>query len=185
MLCQNANPSPRPYAHRGPDYVLCGTAKNSLISLRARAGFRRRHSQTTSTRQPSAFSDAVCSLSLMRVRVSLGSQYSRFDFGKPAIGQSVSGCQCQKQPLTKTIALWRGSTRSGAPGKSRRCRRNRWPRRCTIERTTSSGFMPRERIRDMHHERSSGLRLSAIPASHLLGVLQQRAFCFLAEHLPK
>ena len=31
--------------------------------------------------------------------------------------------------------MWRGSTKLGEPGKSRLCRRNLYPSRCTIERT--------------------------------------------------
>jgi len=35
--------------------------------------------------------------------------------------------RCQKQPWTKTTALYLGSTISGLPGRSRRCSRNRYP----------------------------------------------------------
>ena len=137
--------------------------RNPRIREITSAGTRRWHSHTVKTRQPSASSEAVCSRSRVRVRVSFGSQYSRLDLGNPAIGQFGSGCQCQKHPLTKITARWRGRTKSGLPARRRPCSRKRYPRRCTIERTSNSGFMPRERIWDIHRDRSSRCRLSTMP----------------------
>ena len=130
------------------------------IRRRTRSGSRISHSQTVSTFQPNAASASLCSRSRIRVRVSFGSQYSRFDFGRPAIGQSGSGCQCQKQPFTNITARWRDRVRSGTPGRSRRCSLKRNPARCIIDLTSLSGFISRDRIRDIHQERSVELRLS-------------------------
>ena len=154
--------------------VWGGIAKNSAILAKTSAGFRNSHSQISNTLQRSACSETKCCWSRLLVRSNLGFQYSRLDFGKPPIGQCGSGCQCQKQPLINITALWRGSTKSGMPGKWRLWRRNRYPRRWTIERTASSGFIPRERMRDMHHERSSGVRLSMSASTHdALGLFAQ------------
>ena len=71
-------------------------------------------------------------------------------------------CACQKQPLTKMTFRRDGKTMSGVPGKSRRCKRNRYPREWRTRRTATSGAVSLPRIRDINALLLSGDRLSAI-----------------------
>jgi len=63
---------------------------------------------------------------------------------------------CQKQPCTSITALYFGSTRSGLPGKSFLCSRNRNPSAWRRLRMNSSGFVFFERIARILRERESG-----------------------------
>ena len=77
-------------------------------------------------------------------------------------------CECQKQPWTKIILRRDGSTMSGLPGRSLRCRRKRYPIRCTIDRTINSGLVSRDPIRDMLNDRCAEECTSVIADCSLL-----------------
>lgn len=70
--------------------------------------------------------------------------------------------ECQKQPLTKMTFRRDGKTMSGVPGKSRRCKRNRYPREWRTRRTATSGAVSLPRIRDINALLLSGDLLSAM-----------------------
>lgn len=72
------------------------------------------------------------------------------------------GCWCQKQPWTYTATLRPSKTRSGEPIARLPCRRYRKPRENSSFRTIISGAVSFLRIRDMFHERSAALLMSAI-----------------------
>ena len=107
-------------------YIFCSKHhwRNPRTRSSTTAGLETSHSQIVNTRHPNALSFLKCSLSRNLVRSSFGRQYEILDLGKPAFGHSGSECQCQKQPLTKITALYRGNTKSGTPGRSRLCIRN-------------------------------------------------------------
>lgn len=56
---------------------------------------------------------------------------------------------CQKQPCTKITFMRDLNTRSGFPGRSLPCSRNRYPRRWATDRTVNSGAVSFERMRDI------------------------------------
>ena len=49
--------------------------------------------------------------------------------------------RCQKQPCTNKATRCRKKTKSGLPGRSRRCSRNRKPLECAARRTSNSGVV--------------------------------------------
>ena len=69
---------------------------------------------------------------------------------------------CQKQPLTKMTFRRDGKTMSGVPGRSRRCKRNLYPREWRTRRTATSGAVSLPRMRDINALLLSGDRLSAM-----------------------
>jgi hypothetical protein len=73
-------------------------------------------------------------------------------------------CMCQKQPLTKIIFLRAQKTRSGVPGKSRRCSLYRKPIACTRLLTFLSGRVFALRIAAIQRLRCAGVRESTIRA---------------------
>ena len=95
------------------------------------------HSHTTSTRQPSLASAIRTRSSRRRLASNFAAQNSGRVVGMLALTQPR--CLCQKQPWTNMTALRDGNTRSGVPGKDRRCRRNRYPSRWTKRLISSSG----------------------------------------------
>ena len=97
------------------------------------------HSQTVSTFHPSFRSRRWARSSRPRFKAILRAQKSTFEDGSRPRGQQ---CPCQKQPFTKITLFRAGKTISGVPGRSFRCSLNRKPRRCSTERTDSSGGVP-------------------------------------------
>ena len=82
--------------------------------------------------------------------------------------------RCQKQPWTKMTVLYLGSTISGLPGRSFRCRRNLYPMRCSKDLTFISGFVSRFFICDMFQLRCSGEIRSATSSPFLNPVISAR-----------
>ena len=104
------------------------------------------HSQITAVAQPSCSNRSTALRSLILVRQNLLNQNSVFVAGTVVLLQP---CLCQKQPWTNKAKRFLGNTRSGLPGKSLRCRRNRCPARWRARRTTISGLVFWERTLDM------------------------------------
>ena len=71
-----------------------------------------------------------------------------------------AGCRCQKHPCTKITVPYLGRTMSGVPGRSLRCSRKRKPKRCSMERTRSSGRVFFPRTFDIRALRWEGVSLS-------------------------
>lgn len=128
---------------------------------------RSSHSHTTKTSQPMARSVACCRLSRIRFVSSFGCQKSNFDLGRRASLHAESGWRCQKQPCTNTTFRRAGKTKSGHPGRSRRCRRYRYPSACNSRRTTNSGPVSLFRTRAMRALRSDRLKVSMHHTSRL------------------
>lgn len=118
------------------------------------------HSQITMTLHPSSRRRASLRSSRATVAWNLLSQYSSRVLGLEAYLQL--GCRCQKHPCTNMTERYRGNTRSGQPGRSRRCMRNRYPSLWEIRRTTNSGLVSRLLTRDMISLRFSLSTVSAI-----------------------
>jgi hypothetical protein len=132
-----------------------------LICLASDSSFRGlcdSHSQHTRTFQPAALSARCCRRSRRRLLLNFSCQNSRFDRGVDAKRQPV--CRCQKHPCTKRTVLYRGKTRSGVPGRSRRCRRNRRPSACSARLTSISGLVSRPVIPAIILLRTAGLTVS-------------------------
>lgn len=121
-------------------------------------GFFNSHSQTTRTRQPIRVSFSETSASLSTFLANFLSQNSLFVCGIEAFLQP--GCRCQKQPCTKITVPYLGKTMSGVPGRSLRCSRKRKPKRCSMERTRSSGRVFFPRTFDIMSLRWEGVNLS-------------------------
>jgi hypothetical protein len=115
------------------------------------------HSHTMITRQPAAFSAALTSRSRLMFPSNLRSQNSWRVFGLYASPQS---CRCQKHPWTRMTVRLDRKTMSGRPGRSRACRRKRYPIPCSSLRTSFSGPVSRPRMRDMSSLRFSGDMMS-------------------------
>ena len=100
------------------------------------------HSHTHSTRQSSALSVSITRRSRYTLASSLSFQQSGRVAGSFAYRRSWY--VCQKQPWTTMATIRPGITMSGVPGKSRRCKRNRYPNANSNRRTSSSGreFLP-------------------------------------------
>ncbi len=132
------------------------------------------HSQITPTLHPSSFSESKCNLSRSVFFFNFGSQYSFLLEGISC--RLHPGCWCQKHPCTNIIILYFGKTISGFPGSFLTFRRKRNPARCSIDLTTSSGFVSRLLIRDIFLLRCSeeivstitGLIRHLLPIPHLL-----------------
>lgn len=134
------------------------------------------HSQTTSTLQPSSRSSPETRASRSTLATNLRCQNSLFDAG--VVVKRQPGCRWKKQPWTKSTRPSLGNTRSGVPGRSRRCRRKRNPRRCAIRLTTSSGlvFVPRT-------ARIMRLRVAALTVSIRCGLHRERVRRYTAVRL--
>jgi hypothetical protein len=104
----------------------------------------------------------MCSTSRSALRPSLSRQNALLDFGSLASRHRPFGCWCQKHPWTKMILRRPGNVRSGLPGRSLRCTRNRYPSACAAFRTVSSGLVLIARIRAIRALRCSGESVSAI-----------------------
>ena len=79
------------------------------------------HSQMTNTSQSRALSDPRFDVSRAWLRPIFLAQYA----GRVETWAVPQPCPCQKQPCTKMTLQRPGNTRSGEPGKSRRCSLNR------------------------------------------------------------
>lgn len=127
------------------------------------AGRSASHSQTVTTFQPSRRSSRALRRSRSTLLRNFACQNAVRDLG--AYAKRHPQWRCQKQPWTNTTVRYLGSTMSGRPGRSRQCRRNRYPARCSAERTSRSGSVSRSRIRDMFQLRRSRDSLSVTPHS--------------------
>lgn len=105
------------------------------------------HSQTTSTRHPASLSSLICLKSRSVFRVSFSCQNSVLDFGRRKFRHPLWACQ--KHPWMSITDLYFGRTMSGEPGRSLACRRYLKPEAWSPWRTTISGFVFREPIRDI------------------------------------
>lgn len=116
------------------------------------------HSQTVTTRHPSAVNWTVAMWSRFLFAVILVCQNSTRVAGQRNSRQS---CPCQKQPCTNMTARHFGRTMSGRPGRSPLWRRNLNPIAWSAFRTTISGLVLRERICAILKWRCSGVSQSA------------------------
>jgi hypothetical protein len=124
-----------------------------------RPGPRIEHSQTTITRHPALRSLEIAWRSRSAFRAIFSVQKSvRVD----GILHNVQPWLCQKHPCAKITARRAGNTKSGRPGRSRRCKRKRRPLACKPLRSTISGFVSRPRIRLMFSRLCSGVKTSVI-----------------------
>jgi len=117
------------------------------------------HCQTVIAPQPELRNARRSLLSFRQFFCSFGSQNSRRVFGGRPMRHPWA---CQKQPLTKMTFCRDGKTMSGVPGKSRRCKRNLYPREWRTRRTVTSGAVSLPRMRDINALLLSGDRLSAM-----------------------
>src|SRR6056297_1114063 len=109
--------------------------------------FRVAHSRTTSTRHPASSSSLICLASRSMLRASFSFQNSVLDFGTRKFWHP--SWACQKHPCMNIADLYFGRTMSGEPGKFFAWRRYLNPKACRPWRTTISGFVFREPIRDI------------------------------------
>jgi hypothetical protein len=155
--------SMRGWAHRmsqSARYLPCWMRFASLAAVRlAFLAEETWHSHTMNTRHPSLRKRDTFRRSLATFVENLSFQYCVLLFGVVAMAQP--GCRCQKQPLTKMSALYLGSTTSGVPARSRRCREYLKPRACKCRRNNSSGNVSRPGMRDIRSDRCLGVRKSA------------------------
>ena len=102
----------------------------------------RAHSHITATRHPCSRSFLILRLSRSTFPRNLRSQNSVLLAG--VVAYLHPGWRCQKQPCTKTTALYLGNTRSGCPGSFRSCNLYRKPSLCNALRSAISGrvFLP-------------------------------------------
>lgn len=105
------------------------------------------HSQTTTTRHPSIRSPCCTFRSLTTFSSNFLRQKLLWVIGIYVILQPR--WRCQKQPCTNTATRYFDNTISGRPSRSRWCKRNRYPIRCSSDRTASSGFVFLPRIPDI------------------------------------
>lgn len=158
-----------------PSACVLGATICPRISRANRASARcsrSSHSQTTSTFQPACRSAFCWRRSRSRFILSFSFHHSRFDAGN--VENRHPPWRCQKQPCTNTTVLNLGKTRSGVPGRSRRCRRNLRPARCMARRTTSSGRVFFAPMRAIMRLRTAGLTVSTTQNS----VAMEAAICF-------
>lgn len=99
-------------------------------------GSRNSQVQISTTRQPRASSSSRFAASRALLRACLSAQKSVRVFGSRAY---LHMWPCQKQPCTKTTVRHLASTMSGVPGSVETWTRKRSPRRCSIDRTVTSG----------------------------------------------
>ena len=88
------------------------------------------------------------------LRLSFSCQYSGLLLGNLLPSRQL--CRCQKHPCTKITRCRRENTMSGVPGRSFRCSRNRYPIRCSVRRTRSSGLVSVLQMRAMRSDNDSG-----------------------------
>jgi hypothetical protein len=109
------------------------------------------HARTTA--QPAASSASLFLRSRAAVRASFSRHHHLFALGVVP----CSGQECQKHPSTKTATRAAGKTASAwqrSPGTSAACFRNRRPRRCSADRTATSGAVSSWR---WHHNDADGV----------------------------
>lgn len=97
------------------------------------------HSHITSALQPRFVMSTIFNASRSTFRLNLARHISTFVLGRVAFGQPR--WRCQKQPCTNTAIRYFGKTKSGAPGRSRRCNRYRYPKEKTSFLTIISGVV--------------------------------------------
>lgn len=127
--------------------------KKSRSVLRKLATSNVSHSQTVRTRHPAFVRAFSLRASRATLRSNFSSQNATLVFG--LVVRRQLRCRCQKHPCTNTTLLSLGKTRSGVPGKSRRCKRKRKPSRWAELLTTISArefFGP---IRDIRADRTA------------------------------
>lgn len=140
---------------RAGQFLIACCRRFSVTAGSARSA----QSQTVTTFQPWLTSAAVQVASLDLFAPSFLTQKERRLLG---IRKNLqSGCACQKHPLMKTAVRHLASTRSGLPGRSRRCSRKRSPAANRAERTSFSGRVFLPRMPDIIRERTSGVTTSA------------------------
>jgi hypothetical protein len=125
------------------------------------------HSHITKTFQPRLRRRCKFLRSRRTTFASFGCQYvalltTRFRFFRHE-------CECQKHPRTSIIFFNLGNTKSGVPGRSRRCRRNLCPSPCAILRTSNSGAVCLLRIIHIRELRCCGVKKSIMlrPSNHI------------------
>lgn len=145
-------------------------APRNSASLLSKAPERTSHSQRTSIVQPSADNRSMFRASRATLAESFARHHSCRVFGSTAFRHSGSWWWCQKQPCTNTAFFSRGNMRSGVPGRSRRWRRNLYPRLWASRRTATSGVVSLPRMRAINDERCSADMRSVIhPSSRRTG----------------
>jgi hypothetical protein len=120
------------------------------------------HSHAIKTCQPSRLSWRIFFRSRCLFLSNFGLQKSSRDFGKRASLQRGSEWRCQKQPCINITFFKLGNTKSGMPGRLRRCNRYLNPMRCTRRRTNNSGFVSLPRMRLIRLLRCLGVSVSAM-----------------------
>lgn len=118
------------------------------------------HSHTTMGNQPAFLSKEMLVSSRRTFASNLLLQNADLDFGVYAYLHP--GCRCQKQPWTKTTALYLGKTISGFPGSLLSVILYLYPKRWSIERTASSGLVFFPRMSDIFQLRFSGDSVSML-----------------------
>jgi len=156
------------------------SARIILSNVRSRfCGVASWHSQILKTRHPAARSARVLRVSRFLLLSNLAFQNS---LRVPGMRPFWQPCACQKQPCTKTTEPYFGRTKSGRPGRSRRCRRKRNPRACNHLRTNSSGLVCAPRMRDIRSLLSSGVKVSAMGHLHPVGELNPGGACSVFDY---
>jgi len=146
------------------------------------SGFFVSHDQTTSTDHPSASRSVIFRASRAMLSSNFRAQNSARVFG--VLAARHPEWRCQKHPCTKITFRRPGNAMSGVPGKSRRCRRNRYPRRWSRRRTAISGSVFFCLTRRMSAFRASGVCASPLGGfgrgivfdglDHLVELIHQR-----------
>ena len=135
-------------------------AHSSMTSSKERRSRpRSAHSQTSATRHSFCRSAALFLISRSRFASIFWRQKSRRVAGRRKRWQSWP---CQKHPFAKIAARYFGKARSGLPGRSFTCNRNRKPFRCKALRNSSSGLVFFPRIPAIIRLRTAGSTMSAI-----------------------
>ncbi len=134
---------------------------------------RMAHSHTVRTRHPSSLSAVTARRSRATFPESLANQNAERVFGSVAFLHPP--CICQKQPWTKMAIRLDGRTMSGAPGKSLRCSRNRYPDAKSNLRMATSGRVFLPRMPDIIRLLDSGDTTSTmVPVEDRVGIQEER-----------
>lgn len=154
LCCRSARTLGRPADERRIDRIFLSSRAKSFVS----------HSQITDTRQPSFLSSFVLFLSRSTFSLNFFCQKLTRLFGEYANLQAR--WRCQKQPWTKMRRRRRETTMSGFPGSFSGYVLKRHPSRRSAERTSFSGRVFWELMRDMFQLRRSFERVSMGITSH-------------------
>jgi hypothetical protein len=96
--------------------------RNRFTHVHTVAVFFNSHCQITRASQPSLVRASMFFVSRALFRRSFGNQKLRFVLGMSPV---LHACECQKHPCTNITLRRAGKTKSGFPGRSRRCSRKR------------------------------------------------------------